>query len=110
MVGEFSTVYIVIDALDECSELEKMLQMLRDIRQWNMENLHILVTSRELPEIENSFSKLTTDGLCLHGPCVDHDISQYIVERLKNDLKLAKWPPDVREEIRITLSCGARGM
>lgn len=110
MVGEFSTVYVVIDALDECSELEQMLQMLRDIRQRNMENLHILVTSRQLPEIENSLSELTTDGLCLHGPCVDQDILLYIVERLKNDSKLAKWPPEVREEIRITLSRGAHGM
>ena len=110
MVSEFSVVYIILDALDECSELDEMLQMLRDIHLWGAENLHILVTSRQLPEIENSLSEIVSDGLCLHGPCVDQDILLYIVERLKNDPKLAKWPPEVRDEIRITLSRGARGM
>jgi hypothetical protein len=110
MVREFSTVYVVIDALDECSELQETLQMLREIWQWDIENLHILVTSRQLPEIENSLSELATDELCLHGPGIDQDILLYIVERLKNDQKLAKWPSDIREQIQRTLNHGARGM
>jgi hypothetical protein len=110
MAGEFSTVHIVIDALDECSELGEMLQMLHDIQQLNMKNVHILVTSRQLPEIESSLSELTTDRLFLKGPGVDHDIMLYIVERLKSDQKLTKWPPGIQEEIRIMLGRGACGM
>lgn len=110
MVREFSTVYVVIDALDECSEQNDMLQMLRDIQQWRVENLHILVTSRQLPEIENYLSDLATDGLSLHGTDLDRDISLYIRERLKEDQTLARWPSEIQEQIWITLSQEARGM
>jgi hypothetical protein len=110
IIKEFSIVYIIIDALDECPELDEALQMLLDFRQWNIKDLHVLVTSRHLLEIESYLSDLTTDQVCLNGRGVEQDISLYIEDTLKKDLKLAKWPLEVRNEISITLSDGANGM
>jgi hypothetical protein len=107
---EFKTVYVIIDALDECSELEEMLQMLHDIQQWNVESLHIIATSRQLSEVEKAISDIISDRLCLNGPAVNMDISVYISERLKSDQKLARWPAQVREAISTTLNRGAHGM
>ena len=84
--------------------------MLQDIRRWNKDHLHIIVTSRDLADIEGSFSAVPTEALCLRGSAVNDDISLYITERLKNDRKLAKWPPEIGELIQRTLNCGACGM
>jgi hypothetical protein len=110
MLREFKTVYLVIDALDECSELEEMLQWLHDVQQWNIESLHIIFTSRQLSEIEKAVSDIISVRLCLDVPAVNNDISLYISERLKNDQKLAKRPAKVREAILTTLNRGALGM
>jgi hypothetical protein len=59
--------------------------MIYDIQQLNIKNLHILVTSRQLPKIKSSLSELTTNRLFLKGLGVDYNILLYIVERLKSN-------------------------
>ena len=47
MILEYNSVYLVIDALDECSKLEEvrqMRQMLHDIQLEKIESVHIIVT------------------------------------------------------------------
>lgn len=45
-------VYIVVDALDECSERKKLLQSLTDIIDARLPHVHLLLTSR--PEVPRS--------------------------------------------------------
>lgn len=53
----FSTVYIVVDALDECSDEHKtplrLVERLRDLQ--NDGDIRLMVTSRFIPDIEEQF-------------------------------------------------------
>ena len=106
----FNKIYLVIDALDECTECEQALQLLKQIQNEGKSRLHIIVTSRQLPEIEDSLADLVTDRLCVHDSLINDDINLYITERLKNDRKLAKWPQDLQEAIWKTLTTKTCGM
>lgn len=86
----FSRVYIVIDALDECEEVDQMLQLLRVMKNWKSDNMHLIVTSRDLVDINASLSHVVTAKVCLQTSAINQDISIYLAERLKSDSKLAK--------------------
>lgn len=103
-------VYIVIDALDECQETTSLLKGLKNIQSWNQKNLHIFVTSRQEPEIEDILCTLATDTIPLEESVIDADILTYVRHELQHDVKLSKWPREVREEIENALVKGANGM
>lgn len=56
-LNNFSTVYIVVDALDECSDEHKsplrLLEKLRDVQ--NGGDIRLMVTSRFIPDIQEEF-------------------------------------------------------
>jgi hypothetical protein len=110
MVSEFGHIYLVIDALDESTELEDMLSLLSSIRSWDEDHMHIIVTSRLESNIEDLLSTAATSSLCLDESVMTEDISFYITSQLKEDSKLARWPPDVQKTIRQSLVEGSRGM
>jgi hypothetical protein len=47
------TSYMVIDALDECPELDDVLDLLQKLWAASNENMHVILTSRHISEIEN---------------------------------------------------------
>ncbi|KAE9371550.1 hypothetical protein N431DRAFT_484077 [Stipitochalara longipes BDJ] len=107
---DFNNVYVVIDALDECTDLDQVLELLTNMQSWSMDHLHILVTSRLLPDIREALLALTTSVIPLDESLIDADILLFITHRLETDRSLAKWPLDVRDLIQSTLSHGAGGM
>lgn len=105
--------FIVIDALDEYtrgSERGEMLDILEEISSWSLANLHILVTSRWEPDIEDVLLNLSTSIVCIQTPELDADIVRYIKHQLATRPRLARWPPDVKNEIESRLISGANGM
>ncbi|CAG8977987.1 hypothetical protein HYALB_00001869, partial [Hymenoscyphus albidus] len=106
----FPKVYIIIDALDECEELDEILDILRVVQGWKENRLHTIVTSRDLVDIRNSLSQVVTDTLCVETSNIGQDISIYIAERLEVDSRLVRWPPEIRDMIRKTLMDKAHGM
>ncbi|MCJ1248004.1 hypothetical protein MMC30_005219 [Trapelia coarctata] len=104
------SVYFVIDALDECKQTDELLQVLKQLHDWGLSNFHILVTSRQLWEIQQSLEGIVTTIIPVIEFAIEGDILLYISERLKNDQKFAKWPEEIRKMIWQTLSNGARGM
>jgi hypothetical protein len=110
MLLNFNTVYLVIDALDECTDLNEVIEILTNMQSWAVDHLHIIVTSRRLPEIGESVSALTTAVISVDESPIDIDVMLYITHRLETDRSLAKWPLDVRHLIKATLSQGAGGM
>jgi Cdc6-like AAA superfamily ATPase len=111
---EFTHVYIVLDALDECTQRSELMNMLETVAAWQLDNLHLLVTSRKERDIESSLEKhiRDEDAACLQKDVVDKDIQRYVQQRLHNDNDLARWNRDaaIRQEIEEALMCGARGM
>jgi hypothetical protein len=111
---EFTQVYIVLDALDECTQRSELMDMLKTLAGWQLDNLHLLITSRKERDIERSLEGYVKEenAVCLQRDIVDEDIQRYVQQRLRNDKSLAKWNKDaaVRQEIKAALIGGARGM
>ena len=110
MLGKFEETFIILDALDECKEREELLLLLEKLNSWEIEKLHVLVTSRRERDIEEALESLVTSEICLQSALVNIDIHTHISERLQNDSILRKWPTNVRGEIERTLMDGAQGM
>jgi hypothetical protein len=111
---EFAHVYIILDALDECTQRLELTDMLRTVAGWQLNNLHLLMTSRKERDIETSLESYVRkeDAVCLQRDVVDKDIQRYVEQRLRDDKSLVKWNRDtaVRQEIEAALMGGARGM
>jgi hypothetical protein len=111
---EFAQVYIVLDALDECTKCSELMGMLETIARWQLDKVHLLMTSRKERDILRSLQTFVAeeDIVCLQMNVVDKDIQQYVQQRLSDDKDLAKWNKDaaVRQEIEAALMRGARGM
>jgi Cdc6-like AAA superfamily ATPase len=111
---ELPHVYIVLDALDECSERTKLMDIIETISTWKLQNLHVLVTSRRERDIQSSLAPLIDqkNSICLQSEVVDVDIHRYVQQRLSKDKRLSKWGKDLAlsEEIEAALMKGAHGM
>ncbi|TAQ86423.1 hypothetical protein B7494_g5250 [Chlorociboria aeruginascens] len=110
IILSFHSAYIVFDALDESSNCEETLQFIKLLQEWGLDRLHFLTTSRQLSDIEEVLRDLATDKICLQDYSDNDDIYFYIVDTLANDKALAKWPPDIREQILQTLLTKGDGM
>jgi Cdc6-like AAA superfamily ATPase len=105
--------YVVLDALDECSDRAELMQVIEMIIGWQLDGLHLLVTSRKEQDIQQSLSNLVQDRdmICLQSDLVDLDIRSYVRHRLSIDRDLGKWKDsDIRGHIETTLIKGAHGM
>jgi hypothetical protein len=114
MIQEFPEIYIVLDALDECTNRTELMTILERIIGLKLKGSHLLVTSRKERDIESSLETIvdTQNVICLQSELVDRDISTYIRQRLSDDKSLSKWQkdPDIRHEIEMALVKGAQGM
>ncbi|OAL54609.1 hypothetical protein IQ07DRAFT_501239 [Pyrenochaeta sp. DS3sAY3a] len=84
MIMEFPQVFILVEALDECKELPKLVDVLATVAEWQLQNLHILMISRKEREIASSLENYAgeKDTITLQGDLVDEDIQLYIQQRL----------------------------
>ncbi|OBT58918.1 hypothetical protein VE04_00567, partial [Pseudogymnoascus sp. 24MN13] len=114
MIQEYPQCYIILDALDECKDRAELMDIINQISGWQLDNLHVLVTSREEREIQSSLQSLIEDQntICLESRLVDVDIQKYVRTRLLDDADLRKWQKssDVQDEIKAALMNGPRGM
>jgi hypothetical protein len=119
MMLEFPNVYILLDALDErpfkaTEARADLLDILKTMSAWELQNLHILMTSRRERDIEKSLETFIRgqDSICLQSELVNRDIHMYVQKRLSNDEQLSKWrdDPTRRQDIETALMNGAHGM
>jgi hypothetical protein len=111
---DFEYVYVVLDALDECTQRSELMDMLKTVAGWRLDNLHLLMTSRKERDIETCLESYVReeDTVCLQRDVVDQDIQQYVQQRLHVNEGLAKWNKDdaIRQEIETAIMRGACGM
>ncbi|KAJ7205618.1 hypothetical protein B0H12DRAFT_456669 [Mycena haematopus] len=98
--------FIVLDALDECSEHPSLLRLISRMLNAKLANVHILVTSR--PEVQSGCPELAAlaVSVSLEG-CVDGDIELYLTELLSNE---GGWMSNKRDEIKRRLLEHSNGM
>lgn len=114
IMNSFYDIYIVLDALDECSMQEELLDLLDRIVSWRVDHLHILVSSRPERAIEESLRRITKEEnrIKVSKDLINDDIRTYIQSRLGTDSKLRRWDkyPDVKGDIEDKLMHKAEGM
>ncbi|KAI9709873.1 MAG: hypothetical protein M1812_007581 [Candelaria pacifica] len=114
MVQEFDGVFIILDALDECKERDRLLEGISEWAGWPIGKLHTILTSRREKDIEEMLGPLIGDGekVCIQSTLVDEDIRTYVHEKLQTDRGMRRWQrqPKVQMEIEMTLMEKADGM
>ncbi|EXJ68500.1 uncharacterized protein A1O5_08293 [Cladophialophora psammophila CBS 110553] len=103
--------YIVLDALDECTDREGLLTFLRELIASKPRDLRVLATSRRERDIDDELSPVADYNInILQSAVVDEDIRVYIRDRMATDKGLKKWPDPVQTEITTALMEKADGM
>jgi GTP1/Obg family GTP-binding protein len=77
----YTKAFIVVDALDECTETnECQIKLMKALRSLAELGVNLMVTSRDLPSIEQHFR----EALRLHIRATDEDVEKYVQNRLVN--------------------------
>ena len=106
----FSSTFIILDALDECAEREKILNWIQTFvleKDINL-GLCLIATSRPEQDINEQFKSHPYIDLVKESG--NHDLIAYLDYQLENDSVLQKWKFDTREQIKSTLLEKADGM
>ena len=113
-------IYLIIDALDESpntsgisSPREMVLQLVKELVDLSLPNLHICVTSRPEIDIRNVLEPLTSRRVSLHDQSGQRqDIEDYVRSVVYSDSQqiMKRWRTEDKELVIKTLSERADGM
>ena len=109
ILNRFSQAYIMIDALDECTDRKKTLNWANNLisdRNRKPANLHIVVTSRPERDIHEIFAALDPDSIDV-GEANTKDINEYLKHQMES--KFTKYDEDTRSKIKSVLEERAGG-
>ena len=112
------SVYFIIDALDECpnssgmpTPREEVLDLIQDLVDLQLPNLHLCVTSRPEIDIRTALEPLTSLHVSLHNQSGQtKDIIDYVSSVVSLDKKMRRWRDEDKTHIITTLSERANGM
>jgi hypothetical protein len=111
-------IYIIVDALDECpnfpgrpSAREKVLDLIEDLVDLELPNVHLCVASRPEMDIRMVLEPLTSLKISLHDEIGQKkDIVEYIKSVVHSDRRMRKWREEDQNLVIDTLSQYAEGM
>ena len=111
-------IFLVVDALDECpitsapsSPREKVLTVLEDLVNSQLQNLRVCVTSRPLVDIRPVLESLAFRSISLHDETGQtKDIENYIKFVVNTNGKMRRWKPEHKQLVIDVLSKRADGM
>ena len=106
----FQGAYIIIDALDECSQYDDLFKVVMGMLHWNMPHLHLLVTSRRENYIADTILRYHPLEVVLSEDLIGHDIVTYIHETMEEMKHYRKWDTGLQQKIMDKLINGANGM
>jgi hypothetical protein len=113
-------IYLVVDALDECSnssgipsDRNRVLQLVKELVDLHLSNLHICVTSRPEVDIREVLEPLASRRVSLHDQSGQKkDIEDYVRSVVYSDLEpiMRRWRREDKNLVIKTLSERADGM
>ena len=109
ILDKFSQAYIMIDALDECTEREKTLNWVNKLisdKNCKAAKLHIVVTSRPETDIDKIFAALDPHSIDV-GEANTKDIVEYL--KLQMESKFTKYNESIRAKIMTEMEKHAEG-
>jgi hypothetical protein len=113
-----ATVYVVIDALDECPiatdsqfPREKVLEVVEELVNIQVPNLRICVTSRPEADIRPVLEPLAFLSVSLHSEDGQvHDIAEYVKSFVHTDREMRRWKVTDKQLVIDVLTEKADGM
>ncbi|KAF7980533.1 hypothetical protein HWV62_37665 [Athelia sp. TMB] len=103
IIKELDHVYIVIDALDECADRERLLLWAKTMPQWAQGKCHVLLSSRREPDIEDGLDEVIgLQRMSFAGGSANPDIVKYVTEKL---LEVKRWNSDIRVMLKQLCQC-----
>ena len=102
-------VYILLDALDECLEQDRLLKCICTIES-TCKNVSIFVSSRREYNITEVLIDHVTYDIDMKTAAVDADIELFVRNFLSTDRALNKWPSGIKAEIKDELCRRSGGM
>jgi hypothetical protein len=112
--------YLIMDALDECSNVsgiptsrKRVLQLVKELIDLHIPNLHICVTSRPEVDIRDVLEPLTSCRVSLHDESGQKkDIEDYVrsIVYSNSETIMRRWRMDDKELVITKLSERADGM
>jgi hypothetical protein len=113
-------IYLIFDALDECSNVsgiptprKRVLQLVNELVDLHIPNLHICVTSRPEVDIRDVLEPLTSRRVSLHDQSGQKkDIEDYVRSIVYSNSEpiMRRWRKEDKELVIETLSERADGM
>ena len=115
---EQGPIYVIVDALDECpnslgtpSAREQVLELIEEVVDLKLSNVHLCVASRPEMDIRVVFEPLTCLKICLHDETGQkEDIITYIKSIIHSDRSMRRWKEEDRQLVTDTLCDRADGM
>ncbi|KAF6804846.1 ankryin repeat protein, partial [Colletotrichum plurivorum] len=106
---------IVLDALDECSERDKLLVWMKTfLSSPDLAHVQLIVTGRPEEEFQRAIPVVIGEGNCvsLSKESVDADIRSYVKDRVENGPEFRDWAsfPSVLKQIEDEVGGKADGM
>ena len=107
-----ASVYIVVDALDECpnssgvrTQRQEVLEILKELIGLKLPHLHFCVTSRPEIDIRRAFDPLNPYNVSLHDQDGQiKDLAEYVKSVVGSDATMQDWPSKVKELVIDTLT------
>ena len=113
-------IYLILDALDECpktsglpSKRQQILDLIRDLVDLRLPNLHACVTSRPEVDIKDVLETLTSHSVSLHDESgQQRDIAEYVqsVVHSNSNREIRRWRDADKDLVIKTLSERADGI
>lgn len=114
MADKKSDVFLVIDAIDECTDREQLLWSIRYFTFGTKIDLHLCVSSRREKDIEERLQVIVGRNarIGLDKDLFNRDIHHYVRQRLELDEGLGRWrkKPEIQKDIERTIVRQADGM
>lgn len=110
VIAGFERAYIIIDALDECTDWQKVLVWIGNLLQWTSGRPHVLFSSRPEKDISvnlTSVEFVSLTHISLNGKHSDADIETYVDAMLA---QMTRWDSATLARVRKALITGASGM
>jgi hypothetical protein len=110
ILESFDDIYIVLDALDECTERKDLLKWIKQMISWKGSKLHILATSRPEEDIAKNLRLLDRDYVDIKQDLITPDVERYINYILDGEDAFDRWNDEIKANIKSKLLESAGGM
>lgn len=119
MVQEVGEVWVVLDALDECTtrknlETGGIVSWIKEFLNFPQSTVHLLATSRQEQDLDFDIKKWAQkeDVIPIQTSLVSDDIEAYVRTMVREHESLERWreQPDIQDEIESALISNSGGM